>query len=54
LLCREGNERLEGYEGEEKDELMVTWGSPFVPVAFKTLCMFNIFLATVASLPNIF
>jgi hypothetical protein len=53
-LCGEGSGGLEGYEGEEKDDIMVTWGSPFVLVAFKTLGLFNIFLAIVASFPNKF
>jgi hypothetical protein len=54
LLCGEGNGGLQGYKGEEKDDIMVTWGSPFVLVAFKTLGLFNIFLAIVASFPNKF
>ncbi len=53
-MCREGNGKLEGYEGEEKDDIMAMWGSPFVLVAFKTLGLFNIFLAIVASFPSIF
>jgi hypothetical protein len=54
LLSREGTGGLEGYEGEGKDDIMVTWGSPFVLVAFKTFGLFNIFLAIVASFPNRF
>jgi len=33
----EGNGGPRGYEGKGKDDVMVTWGSPFVLVAFKTL-----------------
>jgi hypothetical protein len=40
----EGNKGLDGYEDEGNDDIMVTWGSPFVLIAFMTLGMFNIFL----------
>jgi hypothetical protein len=42
LIMRGGNGGLESYEDEGKDDVMVTWGSPFVPLAFKTFGMFNI------------
>jgi hypothetical protein len=44
LLHKEGNEGPRGYEDEGKDDVMVTWGSPFISITFKTLGMFNIFL----------
>jgi hypothetical protein len=45
MLHGEGNGGLGSYKGEGKDDVMVTWGSPFVLVAFKTLSiLFNIFL----------
>ncbi len=40
-----GNGGPRGDEGKGKDDVMVTWGSPFVPVAFKTLGLFNSFPA---------
>ncbi len=42
LLHGEGNKGLGGYGGEGKDDIMVTWGSPFILTTFKTLGMFNI------------
>jgi hypothetical protein len=39
LLRKEGNGGPGGYKGKGKDDIMVTWGSPFVLVAFKTLGM---------------
>jgi hypothetical protein len=43
------NGRPGGYKGKGKDDVMVTWGSPFIPVAFKTLGLFNIFQMAVTS-----
>jgi hypothetical protein len=53
LLCKEGNGGPGGYEGEGKDDIMVTWGSPFILEAFKTLGMFNIFHMVASSTTNI-
>jgi hypothetical protein len=53
LLHEEGNGGPEGYEGEGKDEVMVTWGSLFAMVAFKTLGMFNIFHMVASNITNI-
>ncbi len=53
LLCKEGNGGLGGYEGKKKDDVMVTWDSPFILVAFKTLGLFNIFHMVAFSITNI-
>jgi len=53
LLHEEGNGGPEGYESEGKDEVMVTWGSPFVLVVFKTLGLFNIFHMVASNITNI-
>jgi hypothetical protein len=53
LLRKEGNGGLGGYEGEGKDDIMVTWGSPFIFVAFKTLGLFNIFHMVASNITNI-
>jgi hypothetical protein len=54
LLCEEGNRGLGDYEGKGKDGVMVTWGNPFIPVAFKTLGLFNIFQMAVTSVFRFF
>jgi len=53
LLCKEGNGGLGGYEGKKKDDVMVTWDSPSILVAFKTLGLFNIFHMVAFSITNI-
>ncbi len=45
--CYAGRE-MEGPKitrGGGKDDVMVTWGCPFILVAFKTLGLFNLFLS---------
>jgi hypothetical protein len=53
LLRKEGDRGPGGHEGEGKDDVMVTWGSPFVLVAFKTLGLFNIFHMIASSITDI-
>jgi hypothetical protein len=53
LLRKEGNGGPRGYEGKGKDDIMVTWGNPFVLVAFKTFGMFNIFHMVASNVTNI-
>jgi hypothetical protein len=66
LLCKIGNEGVidvdewmacytrREIEGKGKDDVMVTWGGPFVPVAFKTLGLFNIFQMVVTNVFQFF
>jgi len=53
LLHKEGNGGLEVYKGKKKDDIVVTWDSSFVLVAFKTLGLFNIFHMVASSITNI-
>jgi len=53
MLPKEGNKGLGGYEGKGNENVMVTWGSPFVPVAFKTLGLFNILHMVASNINNI-
>jgi hypothetical protein len=52
LVMWQGNEGLKGYKGEGKDDVMVMWGSLFIPVAFKTFRLFNIFLVAILQNSN--
>jgi hypothetical protein len=53
LVTQGGKWRPRGYEGKGKDDIMVTWDSPFILVAFKTLGLFNIFHMVASSITNI-
>ncbi len=53
MLPKEGNKGLEGYEVKGNEDVMVTWGSPFISVAFKTLGLFNILHMVASNITNI-